>query len=69
MFFGEVLPGTFYQSMEDDMEALDLLIVSGSSLTVQPLASIPTTVPPSIPQILIHLEPLRHTTFKVKTVK
>ncbi|XP_065559079.1 NAD-dependent protein deacetylase sirtuin-1-like [Artemia franciscana] len=66
VFFGEGLPDTFHQSMEDDKQASDLLIVIGSSLKVQPVAFIPTAVPPSVPQILINREPLRHMTFDVE---
>jgi len=40
VFFGESLPERFWKSIPDDFEAADLLIVMGSSLVVQPFASL-----------------------------
>jgi len=40
VFFGEGLPDRFWRSMNDDFEAADLLIVLGTSLVVQPFASL-----------------------------
>jgi NAD-dependent SIR2 family protein deacetylase/FMN phosphatase YigB (HAD superfamily) len=56
VFFGESLPSTFFQSVQRDLPNADLLIVMGSSLTVQPFASLITRVAPHVPRILINRE-------------
>jgi NAD-dependent deacetylase sirtuin 2 len=38
VFFGENLPQKFFDRVEADLKACDLLIVMGTSLTVQPFA-------------------------------
>lgn len=61
VFFGEPLPSTFHSTisrLNSDHPPPDLLIVMGSSLKVHPVASIPDYLPPTIPQILINLEPI-----------
>lgn len=40
VFFGESLPARFFQYMPTDFSKADLLIVMGTSLTVQPFASL-----------------------------
>ncbi len=40
VFFGESLPARFFQYMATDFSKADLLIVLGTSLTVQPFASL-----------------------------
>lgn len=40
VFFGENLPHRFHSSMENDFPQCDLLIILGSSLVVQPFASL-----------------------------
>lgn len=40
VFFGESLPARFFQYMAADFSKADLLIVMGTSLTVQPFASL-----------------------------
>ncbi|KAA1134724.1 Sir2 histone deacetylase Hst2 [Puccinia graminis f. sp. tritici] len=54
-FFGEQLPKKFFGSLTDFQEA-DLLIVLGTSLQVQPFASLISTVPINCPRLLINLE-------------
>ncbi|KAK7869073.1 hypothetical protein R5R35_000792 [Gryllus longicercus] len=66
VFFGEGLPYQFHESMAVDKDKCDLLIVIGSSLKVRPVALIPSSVPSSVPQILINREPLPHFNFDVK---
>ena len=66
VFFGEGLPETFHQTMSSDKTKCDLLIVIGSSLKVRPVALIPTSLPPHVPQILINREPLSHLNFDVE---
>ncbi|PIK41034.1 putative NAD-dependent protein deacetylase sirtuin-1 isoform X2 [Apostichopus japonicus] len=68
VFFGEGLPNVFYDCLDDDKKAADLLIVIGSSLKVRPVATIPypSVVPNSVPQILINREPLPHMNFDIE---
>ncbi len=40
-----------------DKSECDLLIVIGSSLKVRPVALIPSSLPPEVPQILINMCP------------
>lgn len=40
VFFGENLPGRFFECIEQDFEECELLLVLGSSLVVQPFASL-----------------------------
>jgi Sir2 family len=41
VFFGEALPEAFFERVQQDMPACDLLIVLGTSLMVQPFAMLP----------------------------
>jgi len=66
VFFGEGLPDHFHNSITRDKSYCDLLIVIGSSLKVRPVALIPSSLPPEVPQILINREPLPHCTFDVE---
>jgi len=66
VFFGEGLPDHFHNSITRDKEHCDLLIVIGSSLKVRPVALIPSSLPPEVPQILINREPLPHLNFDVE---
>ncbi|XP_059610568.1 NAD-dependent histone deacetylase sirtuin-1 [Phlebotomus argentipes] len=66
VFFGEGLPSAFHDAIMTDRDACDLLIVIGSSLKVRPVALIPSSVPPHVPQILINREPLPHMRFDVE---
>eukprot|EP00127_Corallochytrium_limacisporum_P003810 Clim_evm24s153 gene=Clim_evmTU24s153 len=66
VFFHEPLPRAFHDAIEEDREGVDLIIVIGSSLKVQPVASIPSTVPHDVPQILINREPLPHKVFDIE---
>lgn len=40
VFFGEALPPKFFSSMKNDFPECDLLIIMGTSLVVQPFASL-----------------------------
>lgn len=51
VFFGESLPELFHQRMAKDKDVCDLLIVIGSSLKVRPVALIPSSISPQIPQV------------------
>lgn len=66
VFFGESLPDEFHKSMAVDKDAVDLLIVMGSSLKVNPVSLIPSSLEQSVPQILINREPLNHMGFDVE---
>merc|ERR1711935_908154 len=62
VFFGEGLGDEFHNAVAADKEHVDLLIMIGSSLKVRPVALIPSSIDPSVPQILINREPLPHLT-------
>lgn len=55
VFFGEQLPENFHRNKGLPMEA-DLCIVMGTSLTVQPFASLPSFCADHVPRVLINLE-------------
>jgi NAD-dependent histone deacetylase SIR2 len=55
VFFGEALPEAFHRNRSLPTQA-DLAIVMGTSLTVQPFASLPSFVREETPRILINLE-------------
>ncbi|KAI0661969.1 DHS-like NAD/FAD-binding domain-containing protein [Cubamyces menziesii] len=56
VFFGESLPPTFHMTVPR-LRGADLLIVIGTSLTVQPFASLTTLVPEGCPRVLINMDP------------
>ncbi|KAK3924679.1 NAD-dependent protein deacetylase sirtuin-2 [Frankliniella fusca] len=56
VFFGENLPDRFYSSIGEDFPRADLLIVMGSSLVVQPFASLVDKVRDNCPRLLINRE-------------
>ncbi len=56
VFFGEQLPERFWNSLKPDFEASDLLIVMGSSLVVQPFASLVERTRGGVPRVLINRE-------------
>lgn len=66
VFFGESLPEKFHSTIEMDKTKCDLLIVIGSSLKVRPVALIPSSIAPDIPQILINREKLDQFAFDVE---
>lgn len=55
VFFGEQLPAAFFQARSLPAEA-DLCIVLGTSLTVQPFASLPSMCRDETPRVLINKE-------------
>ncbi|EST05743.1 Sirtuin family [Kalmanozyma brasiliensis GHG001] len=55
VFFGENLPARFFRCIPD-LKTADLLIVMGTSLQVQPFASLIDAVPADCPRLLINLE-------------
>lgn len=56
VMFGEGLPARFWSSLADDFAAADLLIVMGTSLVVQPFASLIDRVGEGVPRLLINRE-------------
>lgn len=60
VFFGEGLGDEFHHAIATDKQDADLLIMIGSSLKVRPVAMIPSSIKPSVPQILINRESLKH---------
>ncbi|XP_064622393.1 NAD-dependent protein deacetylase sirtuin-2-like isoform X2 [Lineus longissimus] len=56
VFFGEALPAAFFQSIKKDMPECDLLIIMGTSLAVQPFASMVGQVPETTPRLYINLQ-------------
>ncbi|ROW16541.1 hypothetical protein VPNG_02805 [Cytospora leucostoma] len=55
VFFGEQLPKAFHQNREVPSHA-DLVLVLGTSLTVQPFASLPEYAEEDTPRVLFNLE-------------
>lgn len=56
VFFGENLPKKFFTNVQNDFPKCDLLIIMGSSLVVQPFASLVDRVSSTCPRILINRE-------------
>ncbi|KAM4795556.1 NAD-dependent protein deacetylase sirtuin-2 isoform 1-T1 [Rhinophrynus dorsalis] len=56
VFFGESLPSRFFSAIKSDFPKVDLLIVMGTSLQVQPFASLVSKVPSKTPRLLINKE-------------
>lgn len=56
VFFGEMLPERFHQQSDCDFDQADLLIIMGSSLVVQPFASLVDRVKTNCPRLLINME-------------
>jgi NAD-dependent histone deacetylase SIR2 len=53
-FFGEALPGDFFDRLKDvDKDKVDLVIVMGTSMKVAPVSEIPNFLPRDVPQIFI----------------
>ncbi|KAK3044496.1 hypothetical protein LTS18_001140, partial [Coniosporium uncinatum] len=55
VFFGEQLPDSFFRNRDVPYQA-DLAIIMGTSLTVQPFASLPMFVGEGVPRLLINKE-------------
>ncbi|XP_072168087.1 NAD-dependent protein deacetylase sirtuin-2-like isoform X1 [Diadema setosum] len=56
VFFGESLPVKFFPLVMQDFPKCDLLLVMGTSLVVQPFASLIDKVPETTPRVLINNE-------------
>ncbi|XP_060068405.1 NAD-dependent protein deacetylase sirtuin-2-like [Ylistrum balloti] len=55
VFFGDTLPKRFAECVEEDFQKCDLLIIMGTSLVVQPFASLSYRVPANTPRLYINL--------------
>ena len=55
-FFGEKVPDSFHELRVQDFPKCDLLIVMGTSLSVEPFAALPGAVGPHVPRLLINRE-------------
>ncbi|KFH64500.1 hypothetical protein MVEG_09234 [Podila verticillata NRRL 6337] len=66
VFFNEPLSYDFNRYLYEDKDKVDLLIVMGSSLKVEPVSNIMYQLPPEVPQILINRTPIMHTEFDVQ---
>jgi len=64
VFFGEQLPPHFFRLAQEDFPRCDLLIVMGTSLVVQPFASLIGRVQESCPRLLINREKVGGTYFR-----
>nr|XP_058901813.1 NAD-dependent protein deacetylase sirtuin-2 isoform X3 [Kogia breviceps] len=56
VFFGENLPARFFSCLQSDFLKVDLLLIMGTSLQVQPFASLISKAPLSTPRLLINKE-------------
>eukprot|EP00434_Breviolum_minutum_P014043 symbB.v1.2.012385.t1/scaffold855.1/size157659/11 len=56
VLFGESLPPEFHQKSKTDFQEADLLIIMGTSLQVQPFASLPKLVKPDCAILVINRE-------------
>ncbi|XP_077998375.1 NAD-dependent protein deacetylase sirtuin-2-like [Glandiceps talaboti] len=56
VFFGEALPGRFFGLVQKDFPKCDLLLIMGTSLVVQPFASLVSRVSDDCPRLLINKE-------------
>jgi len=63
VFFGEALPVRFFECLRQDFARCDLLIVMGTSLVVQPFASLVDQVLPGTPRLLINRERVYESTY------
>jgi len=59
VFFGESLPEAYFESVQDDLPACDLLIVMGTSLAVEPFADVVNKVPRDTPRLLLNRDKVR----------
>lgn len=54
IFFGEQVPGTIDQRLMWDVDKCDLVVVVGTSLSVQPVSRILSSVPKEVPRVWIN---------------
>jgi NAD+-dependent protein deacetylase SIR2 len=65
-FFGEPLPDEFARRLtEHDRDAVDLVVVIGTSLKVTPVSEIVSWLPAHVPQMYISKTPITHINFDI----
>jgi len=69
VFFGEGLPDRFHTLIEEDFDKCDLCITMGTSLYVQPFASLPNFVGKECKRVLINRERVGNFKFNDPTNK
>ncbi|KAI9005141.1 DHS-like NAD/FAD-binding domain-containing protein [Hyaloraphidium curvatum] len=63
-FFGEALPPTFWDAARADFDEAEAMIVMGTSLQVQPFASLIERVPPTCARLMINRDPPKFGPFR-----
>ena len=58
-FFEEALPRAFTRQHKADMASADCVLVLGTSLSVQPVSSLPSRAGPAVPRALLNNEPVQ----------
>ena len=56
VFFGENLPEAFQHNARIDLRSCDMVIIIGTSLKVNPFASLAGSAPDDVPRVLINLD-------------
>ena len=56
VFYGEQLPERFYEKLQECRDSIDLIIIMGTSLKVQPFASIPYLTNPQADIVVFNME-------------
>ena len=59
VLYGRSLPAHFFKSAPKDMAATDVMLIIGTSLTVQPAASLPDQLPPLSAKVLVNRDQVR----------
>lgn len=60
VFYGEQVAQRFQELHQEDLRQCELLLVMGTSLTVEPMASLVGKVRPDVPRLLINYERVGH---------
>ncbi|EGW33530.1 uncharacterized protein SPAPADRAFT_50403 [Spathaspora passalidarum NRRL Y-27907] len=68
VFFGEDLPKKFHRNLHSDVKSCDLVLVIGTSLKVEPVASIIDKVPRRVPRVLINKDPIPDRDFDLSLI-
>jgi len=66
VFYGENLPGRFFEMRKQDFPNCDLLFVLGTSLTVQPFCELVERVGDLVPRVLVNREKVGNFEFDVE---
>lgn len=64
VMYGEGLPDRFHEMIEEDFPKADLLIIMGTSLTVQPFCSLVQRVKKTCPRILLNMTEVPEATYQ-----